>query len=116
MKASILLVGDDLLLLRTRALLLAQWRTEIVTSSESLRVLSTRQFDIVIIGQLVPAKTALAIIEASKALYPIPSLMAIRFPGDELQGIESHTAGSADSPRWLRECVARILCSRLRER
>lgn len=112
MKASILLVGDDGPLLKTRAMLLAQWHTEIASSSESLGVLSTKSFDVVIIGQLVPAEMAMRLIEMSKTLNPIPALVAIRYPGDGLNGIESYSTSAAASPGWLRECVARLLTSR----
>jgi DNA-binding NtrC family response regulator len=113
MNANILLVGDDLSLLTTRAMVLAQWRTEIASSSESLQILSVKPFDVVIIGQLVPAETAKQLIERSKSLDPMPSLLAIRFPGDELNGIASYSTAAAISPGWLRDCVSRLLANRL---
>jgi DNA-binding NtrC family response regulator len=113
MNAKILLVGDDLVLLTTRAMLLAEWHTEIASSAASLHILSVKAFDLIIIGQLVPAETAMQLIEKSKSMNPVPSLMAIRFPGDEVDGIVSYPTSSATSPRWFRDCVSRLLTSRL---
>jgi hypothetical protein len=104
MKERILLVGEDPPLLATRALLLAEWSTEIVNTKESSVAMRTQTFDVVIIGQLVPIAATKELIAESQELNPAPAILAIRFPGEEVDFcVETHTTGMHDHPGWLRE-------------
>jgi hypothetical protein len=113
MKERILLVGEDPALLLTRAFLLAEWQTEIVNTKAALPAMQAKQFDIVIIGQLVSViETKRLIAEAAK-LNPAPSILVIRFIGEDIDfGVETHFANSEESPGWLQDCVARLLAER----
>jgi hypothetical protein len=113
MKERLLLVGEDPALLATRAFLLAEWQTEIVNTKAALPAMQAKQFDIVIIGQLVSViETKRLIAEAGK-LKPAPSILVIRFIGDDVDlGVETHFANSEESPRWPQDRVARLLAER----
>ncbi len=73
MKERILLVGEDPNLLATRAMLLAEWSTEISDARGALAAMQAELFDVVIIGQLVSVdETRRPIPEANK-MNPAPS-------------------------------------------
>ena len=73
----------------------------------------TQTFDVVIIGQLVPIAAAKELIAGARQLNPAPAILAIRFPGEEVDfGVETHTTDMHDHPGWLRECVAGLIAQR----
>jgi hypothetical protein len=114
MQARILLIGDDPALLLTRALLLAKWNPVTVTTHESMSVLYSQEFDIVILGQLVSHGMVTELICAAKAKHPATDILLIRFPEDQVDfGVETHSADLRQSPGWLRERVAVLIARRI---
>ena len=114
MKARILLVGEDSVLLSTRAMLLAEWDPEIVSTNRALSlILAQPSVDVLIIGQLVPEMAAKRLIAEARKAEPAPAIVAIRFPEDEVElGVETYISNSWESPSWLRDCVARLIADR----
>jgi len=113
MKERILLVGEDRILLETRALLLAEWSATIASTKEALATIEQEPFDIVIIGQLVPEPAITQLIIAARKSSSAPAMLVIRFPGEEKDfGVEVQTTDSWDNPGWLRASVARMISKR----
>jgi DNA-binding NtrC family response regulator len=112
-KTRILLVGDDPTLLHTRALILQDWETATVNSTEALNTIHSGSFDIIVVGQTVSVGLAAEIIAAAKAADPPAHVIAIRFLDDDSDlGVETHTADLGVHPSWLRERVAFLLAKR----
>jgi hypothetical protein len=112
MNKRILLVGEDPVLLATRAFLLAEWSTEIASAKDAFTVLKAKSFDLLVIGQLVPGQITKKLIAEAKTLKPSPVILAIRFPDEDIDlGVETHTTDSGASPAWFRDCVARLIAS-----
>jgi CheY-like chemotaxis protein len=109
----VLLVGDDPILLKTRARLLEPLETVEARSSEAKVALLDSTFDVMIIGQTVSATTAAELIRTARMLRPAPALMAIRFPGEDVDlGIETHETNSWESAGWIKEQVMELLAER----
>jgi CheY-like chemotaxis protein len=114
MNEKILLVGDDRNLLETRALILADWTTEIVDSRRALERLGSEIFDVVIVGQSAPRVTVTQLVHLSRQLVPSPSVLLLRFADeDEEFGVETHSAGLLhENPGWLKSRVGEMLAAR----
>jgi DNA-binding NtrC family response regulator len=113
MKERILLVGEDPVLLETRALLLSDWETEIKDTHSAIATIATEQFDVVILGQLVTAKNAQLVISSAKEKEPAPEILAIRNGGDSAAlGVDTHQIDLLESPAWLKEWVGAALRKR----
>lgn len=113
MNERVLLVGDDEMILDTRALLLQPLETVKSRSSGALTALLSQSFSVVIIGQTVPEPIAQELILAAKTIDPPPALIAIRFPGEEVgRGVETYETGSWQSPSWIKERVMALLNER----
>ena len=113
MSEHILLVGEDGLLLRTRALILADWQVTTALPHEAVDLMHAKAFDAVILGQMVPASKAAEIIGLVRELRPSPAVLLIRFPEDrERFDVETHTTDEHDDPGWLKERVAALLAER----
>ena len=82
MKERVLLVGDDSLILDTRAMLLQPLETVKSPSRGALATLLGEPFAVVIIGQTVPGPVAQELIMAARSLDLPPALIAIRFPNE----------------------------------
>jgi hypothetical protein len=113
MKERILLVGDDAIIQETRAILLEPLETIKSPSSRAVFTLISQPFDVVIIGQTVPGPVAQEIIRLATSLDSPPIVMAIRFPGEDVDlGVETHETGSRRSPGWIKERVIKLLADR----
>ena len=62
------MVGDDLVLLRTRAEMLGDWQITAVSSWEATEALSSRKYDRVIFGQTVRERLARKLIDQARGL------------------------------------------------
>jgi len=114
MNERVLLVGDDEVLLESRALLLQPLETIKSSSSEALTLLFTQSFDVVVIGQSVAGPNAERIVAATKSFENPPALIAIRFPNEDLAvDVEVHETNSWKDPGWLKERVVELLKQRL---
>jgi DNA-binding NtrC family response regulator len=108
MKASILIIGDDPVLLRTRAELLRDWQITTVNSRDAGEALRSRSYDLVILSQTVQEAQARRIIAQAAELDPNPRILAIR-SGDDRQLPSATYQVDLNNPGGLRSAVARIL-------
>jgi hypothetical protein len=107
----LLLVGEDPALLKTRALLLSNWSSTIVSSREAREILARENFALIVFGQLVPLSKTIELIKIAEGLTAPPKVLAIRFPGDaDGLGVETHILDTSDKPGWLIDKVAKIIC------
>jgi CheY-like chemotaxis protein len=114
MKERILLVGEDPLLLATRALLLSDWGTETANSYEAMqRIYAGATYDLVLIGHTVPTLGAHLLIDRLKEQDSPPEILAIRLAmGEADLEVETHLSDLYESPAWLRNRVSEMLMSR----
>ena len=112
MKERILLVGEDPLLLATRALLLSDWETETVHTFKAINRIESESFDLVVIGHTVPEVSARVLIWGAKELENPPEPAIRTSGGDDDLGVETHASDLYESPAWLRERVSEMLTHR----
>jgi DNA-binding NtrC family response regulator len=108
MKALILIIGDDPVLMRTRAELLRDWQVTTVNSREAGEALRLRPYDLVILSQTVQEAQARSLIAQAQELRPSPRILAIR-SGDSQQLEFPTYQVDLNNPGGLRSAVARIL-------
>ena len=114
MKERILLVGDDSNLLATRALLLAEWQTSTTHSNEALSCVRASHYDLLVLCHSVETSTVKSIVAQVRQAPMPPKILAVSQDGElDGLGIETHKRDLWESPRWLSECVAKILGSRV---
>jgi DNA-binding NtrC family response regulator len=109
-KASILIVGDDPVLLHTRAELLRDWQIVTANSREAGEAILARTYDLLIFSQTVQEKALRGLIDQARQLHPEPRILAIR------SGEERHVGSATyqvelNNPGGLRSAVARILAT-----
>jgi CheY-like chemotaxis protein len=113
MKQRILMVGEDSLLLATRALLLSDWETETANSYAAMeRIYAGAAFDLVIIGHTIPQLGAHLLIDRLREQSSPPEIIAIRIAEEDDLEVETHISDLYESPGWLRKRVSEILTSR----
>jgi CheY-like chemotaxis protein len=108
MKALILIIGDDPILLRTRAELLRDWQITTVSSRDAEAALRSRPYDLVILSQTVQETQARTLIAQALELDPNPRILAIRSGEDRQLGFPTYQV-DLNNPGGLRSAVARIL-------
>jgi CheY-like chemotaxis protein len=108
MKALILIIGDDPILLRTRAELLRDWQITTVSSRDAQEALRSRPYDLVILSQTVQETQARTLIAQALELDPNPRILAIRSGDDRQLGSPTYQV-DLNNPGGLRSAVARIL-------
>jgi hypothetical protein len=114
MKERILLVGDDSNLLATRALLLAEWQTATTPSNQALGYVRSERFDLLVLCHSIETETVKAIVAQVSQISMPPKILAVSHDGElEGLGIETHKRNLWESPRWLSECVTKILGNRV---
>jgi hypothetical protein len=108
MKALILIIGDDPVLLRTRAELLRDWQITTVNSRDAGEAMRSRPYDLVILSQTVQETQARSLIAQAQKLDPNPRILAIRSGDDRQLGSPTYQV-DLNNPGGLRSAVARIL-------
>jgi DNA-binding NtrC family response regulator len=108
MKALILIIGDDPVLLRTRAELLRDWQITTVNSRDAGEALRSRHYNLVILSQTVQESQARSLIAQAQKLNPSPRILAIRSGEDRQLGSPTYQV-DLNNPGGLRSAVARIL-------
>ena len=110
MTASILIVGDDPVLLHTRAELLRDWQIVTTSSWEAEKAILARTYDLLIFSQTVQEKVVRGLIDQARQLRPGSRMLAIR-SGEEWQaGLPTYQV-ELNNPGGLRSAVAKILDS-----
>ena len=111
MNARILIVGDDPVLLHTRAELLRDWQITTVSSRDAAEAMSVGRFDLLIFSQTVQEAMARSLIAQALELHPNSRILAIR--SAEERQLESPTYQvDLNNPGGLRSAVASILDDR----
>jgi CheY-like chemotaxis protein len=108
--ASILIVGDDPVLLHTRAELLRDWQIVTTSSGEAEKAILARTYDLLIFSQTVQEKVLRGLIDQARQLHPESRLLAIRSGEERLLELPTYQV-ELNNPGGLRSAVARILDS-----
>jgi hypothetical protein len=108
--ASILIVGDDPVLLHTRAELLRDWQIVTASSREAEEAILARTYDLLIFSKTAQEKVVRGLIDQARQLRPGSRMLAIR-SGEEWQaGLPTYQV-ELNNPGGLRSAVAKILDS-----
>jgi DNA-binding NtrC family response regulator len=108
MKALILIIGDDPVLMQTRAELLRDWQITTVSSRDAREALRSRNYNLVILSQTVQETQARSLIAQAQELDSNPRILAIRSGDDRQLGSPTYQV-DLNNPGGLRSAVARIL-------
>ena len=107
-KAWILIVGDDPMLLHTRAELLRDWQITTALSRHAEEAMRARNYDLLILSQTVQETRAKSLIAQAMELQPKPRILAIRSEEDRQFGSPTYQV-DLSNPGGLRSAVARML-------
>ena len=108
MKASILIVGDDPVLLHTRAELLRDWRIASASSREAEQAIRARPYELLILCQTVQEKVGRSLIDQALHLHPECRILTIRSAEERHLGSQTYQV-ELNNPGGLRSTVAKIL-------
>jgi CheY-like chemotaxis protein len=108
LKACILIVGDDPVLLHTRAELLRDWQTVTANSWDAQEAMLARKYDLLIFSQTVQETVVRNLIDQALELNPESRILAIRSVEDRHFGSPTYQV-ELTNPGGLRSAVARIL-------
>lgn len=108
LKASILIVSDDPVLLHTRAELLRDWRIVGANSREAKDAVLTRNYDLLIFCQTVQEKVVRSLIDLTLQLHPESKTLTIRSAGERPLKSATYEV-ELNNPGGLRSTVAKIL-------
>jgi hypothetical protein len=107
--ASILIVGDDPVLLHTRAELLRDWRIVGASSREAKEAVLAQAYDLLIFCQTVQEKEVRSLIDQALQVHPESRILTIR-SADAWRHLGSPTYEvELNNPGGLRSTVAKIL-------
>jgi DNA-binding NtrC family response regulator len=109
--ARILIIGDDPVLLRTRAEMLRDWQITAVSSREAAQALLTRNYDLLIFSQTVREPLARRLIAQARDLDPNTRVLAIYTEEDRKLGSSAYEV-DLHNPGGLRLAVERMLAWR----
>jgi hypothetical protein len=107
-KATILIVGDDPILLHTRAELLRDWHIAAASSREAKEAILARPYELLIFCQTVQEKVVRSLIDQALDLHPECRILTIRSAEERHLGSPSYQ-GELNNPGGLRSTVAKIL-------
>jgi DNA-binding NtrC family response regulator len=107
-KARILIVGDDPVLMHTRAELLRDWQITTALSRHAEEAMRARNYDLLILSQTVQETRAKSLIAQAMELQPNPRILAIRSEEDRQFGSPTYQV-DLSNPGGLRSAVARML-------
>ena len=108
MKASILIVGDDPVLLHTRAELLRDWHIVAASSREAKEAIPARTYELLIVCQTVEEKLARSLIDQALHMHPESRILTIRSAEERHLGSPTYQV-ELTNPGGLRSTVAKIL-------
>jgi CheY-like chemotaxis protein len=110
-KASILIVGDDPVLQRTRAELLRDWQITAVSSRDAAEAMRARNYDLLILSQTVREPLARKLIAQARDLVCHPRILTISTGADQPLGLPAYQV-DLRNPGGLRSAVATMLQAR----
>jgi CheY-like chemotaxis protein len=83
MKAAILIIGDDLALLETRAALLKAWHVSTTSAEHAIEAIRSTAHDLIIFCQTIPDATAQTLIDHAREMNPNVATLALKHPAQE---------------------------------
>jgi hypothetical protein len=107
-KASILIVGDDPVLLHTRGELLRDWHIVSASSREAEKAILLRPYELLIFCQTVQEEVGRRLINQALHLHPECRILTIRSAGERHLGSQTYQV-ELNNPGGLRSTVAKIL-------
>jgi hypothetical protein len=108
LKASILIVGDDPVLMHTRAELLRDWHIAPASSAKAEDAIRSRSYDLLIFCQTVQEKVKRSLINQALHLHPECRILTICSAGERHLGSQTYQV-ELNNPGGLRSTVAKIL-------
>jgi hypothetical protein len=108
-QVSILIVSKDSTLSHTRALVLKQWHTVVVSPEVAPDAIAASAWRLLIICQTIPGGTAAGLVERFTSLHPSAKVMAINRVGEMRSFRSVEMQVDIAHPRWLPDAVARVL-------
>jgi DNA-binding response OmpR family regulator len=114
MNERILLVGEDPVLMATRAMLLSDWQTTTLNAREASAALSAQSFDLVVLCQTVPDADVKQLIATAQRKQPSAAILAISRGVRSYLGVRTENLNLGKGPEWLRKRVAEMLAERAR--
>jgi DNA-binding response OmpR family regulator len=106
--ARILIVGDDPVLLHTRAELLRDWQITTVCSRDAAEAMLAGKYDLLIFSQTVQETQARSLIARALGLHPNPRILTIRSTEQRQLGSPTYQV-DLNNPGGLRSAVASLL-------
>jgi len=106
--SQILIIGDDPVLLHTRAEILRDWQITTVSSRQAAEALLVRNYDLLIFSQTVREPLARKLIAQARDLDPHTRILAIYAGEDRKLGSSAYEV-DLHNPGGLRLAVERIL-------
>ena len=103
MVAAILIVGDDPVLLQTRAGLLREWQVSTSTSQQAFQAIHTAAYALLIICQTVSDTTAGQLIDKDREMNSYVLAFAISQVGQQ-RNLSRTVRGSTEGPRPFATC------------
>jgi DNA-binding NtrC family response regulator len=106
--STILIVGDDPVLMHTRAELLRDWHIVAANSREAEDAILARPYDLLIFCQTVQERVGRVLMDEVRRVHPKCRILTIRSAGDRRMGSQTYQV-ELNNPGGLRSTVARIL-------
>jgi DNA-binding response OmpR family regulator len=107
--AAILIIGDDPMLLETRADLLRNWRVATATSQDAAESIRSNARDLIIFCQTIPDVAVEELIRRAREINPHVLVLAMSHIGQERNVDAELYEVQLTDPDRLRRTVARIL-------
>lgn len=107
--ATILMVGDEPLLLLTRADLLRDWHVSTVTSDRAIEAIRSAAYQLLIICQTIPDSIAQNLIDEAREMNPNVLVLAMAQVGQERNLDVELFEVQLKNPDRLRQVVADLL-------
>ncbi len=108
MKASILIVGEDPVLLHTRAELLRDWHIVAANSREAAEAILARPYDLLILCQTVQEMVGRSLIDQARQLHPGCRILTVHSAEERHLGLPTYQV-ELNNPGGLRSTVGKIL-------
>jgi DNA-binding NtrC family response regulator len=109
MAAAILIVGDDSVLLQTRAALLREWQVSTATSKQAIEAVHSAPYDLLIICQTVSDAAAGQLIDKAREMNPNVLALAISQIGQERNLTAELFEVQLSDPDRLRRVVTHLM-------
>jgi hypothetical protein len=108
-RASILIVSHNEMLLFTRARLLAEWLVDTANPAQAFAAIEAKGYDLLILCQTIPNDTASALTSAMATRSPGAAVMILNQQGQNRHIGTIQCSVDPTNPRWLPDGVSKLL-------